>query len=186
MAQQVVQSFEVVKEMLKDRKVDISALEAYSQEELTAFCKQSAIFHIPVSDELDIVYYMHSKFKLNDIRKFVQLNTKRKLVIFKERINNLNVRNLRETGVSMEIFMLKELLYNVSKNELVPKHEVISNPNDIAAVMAMYDIKFKTNLPVILRTDPMARYLDIKPGELVRITRTSMSAGESVSYRVCA
>lgn len=186
MARQVVQSFEVVKEMLRDRKMDTSALDAYSQEELIALCKHSAIFHLPVSEEMDIVYYMHSKFKLNDIRKFVLQNPKRKMVIFKERINNLNVRNLRETGVPLDIFMLKELMYNVSKNDLVPKHEVISDPEAIAEVMRMYDIKQKTQLPVILRTDPMARYLDIKPGELVRITRVSASAGESLAYRVCA
>jgi DNA-directed RNA polymerase I, II, and III subunit RPABC1 len=51
--------------------------------------------------------------------------------------------------------------------------------------MDMYDLKYKTQMPIILRTDPMSRYLDIKSGEIVRITRNSVATGETLVYRVC-
>jgi DNA-directed RNA polymerases I, II, and III subunit RPABC1 len=114
------------------------------------------------------------------------LDNTRYIIIFKERINNLNMRNLKEHMPGVEIFSLSEMMFNVSRHAYVPKHEIVSDPEEVAAVMTNYNIKQKAQFPVILRTDAMSKYLDIKIGDLVRITRPSVSAGESIVYRICA
>lgn len=40
-----------------------------------------------------------------------------------------------------------------------------------------------SQFPFILNTDPIAKEIGAKPGDLVRITRTSETAGSSLYYR---
>lgn len=184
MSDEVVKAFVTVKEMLADRGVEAVGLDAYSDAEIVALCKHEHIFVLEANEDLRVLFYLHNKFKINEMRRFLT-EKKKHIVILKEKINNLNARGIRDQNSNVEIFMLKDLLFNVSRHELVPKHEVIFDPNEVERIMRMYDLKYKSQMPIILRTDPMCRYLDMKSGELVRITRTSVAAGETHVYRVC-
>lgn len=76
---------------------------------------------------------------------------------------------------AVEFFTIKELLYNVTKHALVPKHEAINElPNDIT----------KEQLPKILRTDPIVRFHAWQIGTVVRITRVFGSHAVEYNYRV--
>ena len=51
-------------------------------------------------------------------------------------------------------------------------------------------LKLKCNcridqLPIILRTDPIAKRLRLAPGDICEITRITESSGEILYYRVC-
>jgi len=87
-------------------------------------------------------------------------------------VNDLNV----------QVFSESELSFNVTKHELVPKHEILSQ-SEKSAVVARY----KTGLryfPLILSTDPVARYYGALPGIMIKITRDSPTAGIYTLYRV--
>ena len=51
--------------------------------------------------------------------------------------------------------------------------------------MEKYSIKNKHQFPLILHSDPICKYLDIKVDTLVKIVRPSPTSGEYVSYRYC-
>jgi DNA-directed RNA polymerase I, II, and III subunit RPABC1 len=51
--------------------------------------------------------------------------------------------------------------------------------------MEKFMIKSKFQLPIILKTDAMAKYLGLKNGDIIKITRVSPTAGEYVVYRCC-
>jgi DNA-directed RNA polymerase subunit H (RpoH/RPB5) len=181
----VLSSFVTVKEMLTDRGINSDKLDCISDNELNIMSKTNNIFKLDVNDTLKIIYYMNAKFKINDLKKFFSENDK-VLIIFKEKINNLNIKNLKDQDVkSVEIFNIRELLFNISKHILVPKHEIMKNESEIDSLMDKYQIKSKSSLPIILKTDPMARYLDMNTGDIVKITRYSPSAGEAIVYRYC-
>lgn len=85
----------------------------------------------------------------------------------------------------IQCFELAEVMSNITKHVLVPKHEIIDDEAVINTLVEKYNIKTKTNFPLILKTDPIARYYGIKPGSLVKVTRVSPSAGEYTIYRCC-
>ena len=86
---------------------------------------------------------------------------------------------------STQIFKIEELLINVARHSLVPRHIPIRSPDEIKKILQIYSLKTPQQLPLIISTDPQARYLALRPGELVRIERPSPSAGTYVLYRCC-
>jgi DNA-directed RNA polymerase subunit H (RpoH/RPB5) len=184
----ILTSYIHLKEMLIDRKMDTLMLDNISDVELTEMYNTVMfnvnIFEFKVNDKTTVIYYMNNKFKINDLKKFIS-DGEKKIIVFKEKINNLNMKNIKDVNSNVEIFFIKELLHNISKHVLVPKHEILKDESEIEEMMNKYQLKNKSQLPIILKTDAMARYLDVKPGDIVKITRNSLSAGETVVYRYC-
>ena len=86
--------------------------------------------------------------------------------------------------VPLQVFNLKELAFNISTHRQVPQHTRASE-EEVRAVMERHMLKSKVQLPLILRTDAMARYLGLRPGEEVRVERPSATAGVTAVYRYC-
>ena len=63
----------------------------------------------------------------------------------------------------------------------VPKHEIIPVPEALE-VLKKYNCK-PTELPLIFVTDPAILGLGVKPGDMIKITRKSPTAGTSLYYR---
>ena len=63
----------------------------------------------------------------------------------------------------------------------VPKHEIISK-QEAEDVLKKYNCK-PTELPLIFVNDPAILELGVKPGDVIKITRKSPTAGNSLYYR---
>ena len=63
----------------------------------------------------------------------------------------------------------------------VPKHEIMTR-KDAEEVLEKYHCK-TTDLPLIFANDPAIIGLGVKPGDMIKITRKSATAGESLYYR---
>ncbi|ACP36014.1 RNA polymerase Rpb5 [Sulfolobus islandicus Y.G.57.14] len=64
---------------------------------------------------------------------------------------------------------------------LVPKHEVLSI-DEAYKILKELGIR-PEQLPWIRASDPVARSINAKPGDIIRIIRKSQLYGEVVSYR---
>lgn len=74
-----------------------------------------------------------------------------------------------------------EPLFDVQTHVLVPKHEILSE-EEIQAFFEQYDLQ-PTSLPTIYINDAAIKSLSPKIGDIIKITRTSHTAGTSVFYR---
>ena len=70
----------------------------------------------------------------------------------------------------------------IEKHELVPKH-ILLNVKEKEEVLKKYGITLK-DLPRILSSDPMAKALNAKVGDIIKIIRKSPTAEVSEYYRV--
>lgn len=75
----------------------------------------------------------------------------------------------------------KEPSYDVFQHELVPKH-VLLKPGEAKAVLERYHIR-PFQLPYIRSSDPAARAIGAKPGDIIKVIRKSVTAGESDFFR---
>ncbi len=76
--------------------------------------------------------------------------------------------------------VLKKIILS---HKLVPKHEILSE-EEAKKVIEKYAGGDKYKLPYIRKNDPIVRALGAKVGDVIKITRKSPTAGESVYYRL--
>lgn len=99
---------------------------------------------------------------------------------------------LKESGekerrkLRVSFFSIDTMVVNPMKHVLVPKHQIVPQDQHKALMDSMY-ITAKSKFPEIkFHIDPIARCIGAVPGDIIKITRPSASAGESIIYRVCA
>jgi DNA-directed RNA polymerase subunit H len=75
----------------------------------------------------------------------------------------------------------KKIPVLVPDHVYVPKHEIL-NKKDAEQVLKNYNCN-PTDLPFIFVSDPAIVGLGVKPGDMIKITRKSGTAGKSIYYR---
>ena len=71
--------------------------------------------------------------------------------------------------------------FNIFKHVLVPKHEILA-PEEKEELLTKYRVR-PYQLPQIRASDPAARAIGARPGDIVRIMRESRTAGKYTAYR---
>ena len=94
----------------------------------------------------------------------------------KQKLADINIE------LQVECFNISELMVNITEHAYVPKHILLTEEQK-KDLMKRYRIK-ENQLPKILRTDPVAKYLGLKRGDVVKIIRSSETAGKYVTYRI--
>ncbi|MEM2878213.1 MAG: DNA-directed RNA polymerase subunit H [Candidatus Hadarchaeales archaeon] len=70
---------------------------------------------------------------------------------------------------------------DITGHVLVPKHEVMSK-KEVEELLQRYKVT-PYQLPMIKASDPAARAVGAKPGDVLKITRKSQTAGKAIAYR---
>lgn len=74
-----------------------------------------------------------------------------------------------------------ELNFNLYEHEFVPKHEILAG-TEIKDLLERFHIK-PYQLPYIKASDPAVKWIGAKPGDILKITRKSITAGESLIHK---
>jgi DNA-directed RNA polymerase subunit H (RpoH/RPB5) len=97
---------------------------------------------------------------------------------------NLIDKILQKKKGMLQFFQINELQFNPTKHQLVPPHRKL-NAEETTEIMNKYLVKSKLQLPLILKTDRIAKWLGLKQGEVVEIIRYNENSGKSYYYRCC-
>ncbi|EGD75692.1 polymerase II polypeptide E [Salpingoeca rosetta] len=93
------------------------------------------------------------------------------------------VRDAASAGITVQVFDITELIVNITRHELVPQHVVLSK-EEKQALLQRYKLQ-EQQLPRMKVSDPVARYLGLKRGQVCKVIRNnSPTAGRYVSYRI--
>lgn len=93
---------------------------------------------------------------------------------------------LFQRGIRASFFYIPYIVTNPLLHTLVPKHELVPADEE-KALMDKYHIRSKSKFPIIrFHVDPIVRILGGVPGNIVKITRPSLSALEAETYRIVA
>ena len=101
--------------------------------------------------------------------------------------NTIDINYLKKciAEKDLEILDLNDYIINISKHHIVPHHEIVKDAKEIQDVCSQYNVTDKTLFPLITINDPMAKFMNAKQGDLIRITRKSINLGETIVYRFC-
>lgn len=189
----VVRAFATLVQMFADRGTPCVDADGMSDEQLRRLAERSTIMAVELklaAAEGDgpaaarIVFTLSAKTRVADIVRRMSADPRvLNVIVTRERIAPNSIKSIKD--MTFEMFDLRELQYNVTHHELVPPHEVVRDEAEISRILAENNARSKLHLPLIAHTDPVARYLGVRPGQLVKITRPSPSAGEYVLYRTC-
>lgn len=110
------------------------------------------------------------------------------IIITEDEPNDSIVSKLKYIYDHDEIFVvihnIHRLQFNILEHNLVPKCDIL-NEQDENNLMVQLKIKTKKQLPEISRFDPQALALCLRPGNIAKFTRKSITALETEYYRVC-
>ena len=112
------------------------------------------------------------------------------IFVVKDKINNIESYEsllspyLEQNNIMVQIFWIDTLLTNITKHELVPSMRIL-NDEEKQDVFNKANISNFTQMPLILKTDPVAKVYGLVRGDLVEITRPSPTGGVYKNYRYC-
>lgn len=118
-------------------------------------------------------------------------STKKIIMVLHEYPPSITLQAIVQKDISMQsqngyiqLFLMKELMYNPMKHEFVPKHKKMSEEEAKSLIDTM-QLKSKNQLPLIQKQDIIARWLGLYPGDIVKITRYTETSGKYYYYRCC-
>lgn len=185
-----------VLEMLKDRNYIVPSSENITFDEFSIKFKNKNIdIYVDNSNENKgkVYVYFHNENKtipkadlknlLNKTIETYQDEEIKLIIILKEKGNGSIFKEInKEVYKNVEIFMNKNMIFNITHHEFVPKHIILTEDEE-NEVLEKYSTT-KNKLPKILKNDPIAKYYGMKTNQICKIIRKSPEVGDYIYYRL--
>ena len=195
----IARAYQTIVEMIEDRKMltstEMEVLKSVGPDEIKSVMARDRNAGPVVSFDVEgrlMIVFMTARFKISEFSGYLKRAVDYELciLVLVERLTAPNLRTIAEhtskLGVkaTLQTFLLDDLQFNPTKHKfLVPKHELITDEKTIEDLVERCQVKTRYHMPIILRSDPIARYFGAKVGQVMKITRVSPAAGEAIVYR---
>jgi DNA-directed RNA polymerase subunit H (RpoH/RPB5) len=103
-------------------------------------------------------------------------------VVFDSSFDKTKVVEFEDNNDNVNVFYYKQLLFNVSKHQLVPLHQKVDDDTKRTLKKKLL-IKNFGQLPLIYKSDPVCKYYNFRKGDVIKIHRPSMGNKEHIAYR---
>lgn len=182
-------------EMIEDRGYHVPNIEKITFEEFS-IKYDNKNFDIYIKDEeKNKIFYINfhnenknfSKSDLKNIMQKIITNYEDEninlILLLKEKENSAVSKELsKDVYKNVEIFLKKNMVFNVTKHIYVPKH-ILLNKEEELELLEKYNTT-KGKLPKLSKLDPIAKYYGMKNDQICKIIRKSPEVGEYVYYRL--
>ncbi|KIR35820.1 DNA-directed RNA polymerase I, II, and III subunit RPABC1 [Cryptococcus deuterogattii MMRL2647] len=142
-----------------------------------------AIHESDSTDKIFVYFCADKNVSKASMKTFIgsmdKMGARRGIIIWSEKMSPA----AKKSEYHLEDFPESDLLVNITKHFLVPKHTIMK-PEEKSALIKRYRLK-ETQLPRIMVTDPVAKYYGLKRGQVMKIERASETAGRYITYRIC-
>ena len=203
----IYKSRNVLLEQLDDRDYDVSQYHDFSINEVDAMMSNSQldmlVTHKENGKKVYVKYYFTAKQStrqikpqmlddiIEDLYTIEEVLTKKDtlIVVIDDEPNDTILAKLRYLYEREQLFIIihniKRIQTNILKHEMVPPMRVL-NKEDTDEFKKRLHIKDESiQLPEISRFDPQALVVGIRPGEICKIDRSSVTALSTHYYRMC-
>lgn len=178
-------------EMLRDRGYDVAQETCGSLEEYLTNFKDEKVninFTAHKNNQKFIAVIFTTDAKLNKkaiemlLTEYTNKSISNIIIVSNTKLNHASVAFINNASINVEVFLYKELMFNPTKHVLVPKQSILEEPEK-QQFLDKFRCKLE-DLPIMMKTDVIARYLGGWVDDVVKIVRKSKTAGESLYYRV--
>lgn len=127
-----------------------------------------------ITDKCFIIFTNDIKININYIKDLTRIMTEQNIehvIVIYNGNTTLNAQNINDIKLlyNIEFFNEKSFMYNITKCNLVPKHEKLIRKSEEYKLL----VKEKSNLPLIYEHDPVCKYYNFKQGDIVKLTRNN-------------
>lgn len=124
-----------------------------------------------------------TKFNVDKIQEYISIlknmGVNHCIIVYKDNVTPIAKKVVEESkDIRIELFEQEELQYNITKHILVPKHELLYKKKSVEA--QEFKKKYTAKFPVLLKTDPIARFYAYESGDIIKVTRSN----DIVVYRI--
>lgn len=200
--QTIYKSRNTILELLKEQSYDVSGYANFSINEIDAMNKSDQLDMLisrePNDEKIYIKYYLSAKQirkenldnLIEDLYSIENVLEKKDIliVIVNEEPNEpiLNrVKYLYERdGIFVVLHNIARLQFNILKHALVPPIKIL-NTTEVNTLKEEFNITNLKQLPEISRFDPQALAVCLRPGQVCRLDRKSITAMKTEYFRVC-
>lgn len=183
----VQRAMRTMRAMFVARGHELGDLESLDDSEVERMATKLDMFHVQAGTR-DIVVILRRLKNSDLVKAAAVIDEERRasaIVISKDKLSGVNIKCLHDNfGRRAEHFNLQDLQVDIAQHVLVPHHTILPR-GDVDELLKGLMIKSRLQLPSILESDAMARYIGAHPGDVVRIERKSPTAGETLFYRHC-
>jgi len=135
--------------------------------------KKALIWCIPTEGAVGIQY-------INQMKKAMkEAEIERGIIVTSGRYTQAAKVNAKKKGIELIPRIFPS--FDIFNHEFVPKHEILTS-EEREKVLAKYRVK-PYQLPRIKASDPAAKAIGARPGDMLRIIRESPTAGRYIAYR---
>lgn len=185
-----------VLEMLKDRGYAVALSETnlsvqdfraiYGQDPDVDRLRISFSHRSDPSKRILVVFCGPGIVKVNVIRSIISQIVNRDtltglILILQNQITNQAMKAVGLFQFKVEMFQITDLLVNITKHVLKPKHQVLTD-QEKEQLLKKYNIEEK-QLPRMLKKDAIAQYYGLERGQVVKVTYSGEITESHVTYR---
>lgn len=164
-------AFRISLEMITQRNYEILSTEDIDQtQSLQCLCKCK-------NNEIDVyIIAVYETYNTNILKRIIQLlnneNVNHSIVIYNQDITSFvkSQNIIAENNITLENFSKDELTINITKHMFQPSEIVKLTPDEVSRIK-----KYKSKLPIILKTDPLCKFFNFPQGAVLKITRRDNS-----------